>query len=333
MRRRGGRAALIALGVVLTLATVASVATAVSARREARLALQRVDVFRQRVDADEAFIDGDRERALMIYAGLAEATGDSSLLRQRAAYDAAERDGSSTTATSERDYARLAARLARAEGLLAEARVEEGGTPVERDDAIRELEALVDRQRAEVRRLRAELEQRRERVMLRFRSEKKRDDVVYVGEVRDGRANGYGVGVWSTGSTYDGDWENNLRHGHGVFRWKDGETYDGELLRDMRTGRGTYVFKSGERWEGQWLDDMRHAKGCSSMTRDACACAAAGRRTSWSRSSRRAEGVGPQPGVSPFGNAALTVPFAPHSLQACDPVPSCGASSLVARSS
>jgi hypothetical protein len=252
---------LAALTVVLAVSTVTGLVAARSARQEARETQRRLDVMRQWTSADAAFIDGDRERALQIYAGLAEATGDSSLLRQRFAYDSVERDAGRTPASSERDYARLAARLARTEALLADARGDQGETAEEREDASRELEAIVERQLAEIRRLRAELEQRRERVMLRFRSEKKKDDVVYVGEVHEGRANGYGVGVWNTGSTYDGDWEDNLRHGRGVFRWKDGETYDGDFVRDMRTGRGTYVFKSGERWEGEWLDDMRHGEG------------------------------------------------------------------------
>jgi hypothetical protein len=249
------------LTAVLAVSTVTGLLAARSAREDAREAQRRLDVLRQWVSADAAFIDGDRERALQIYAGLAEATGDSSLLRQRAAYDSVERDAGRTPASAERDYARLASRLARTEALLADARGDEGETEEERDDASRELETIIERQLSEIRRLRSELDQRRERVMLRFRSEKKRDDVVYVGEVREGRANGYGVGVWNTGSTYDGDWEDNLRHGRGVFRWKDGEVYDGDFLRDMRTGRGTYVFTTGERWEGEWLDDMRHGEG------------------------------------------------------------------------
>ncbi len=259
-RTRSGRVLLGVIGATLAIATLVSASAAISARRDARDAAQRVDVFRQWVQADEAFIDGDRARALQIYAGLAEATGDSSLLRQRAAYDSAERTNNGTPASHERDYARLAARLARTEALLNDAQGDDGESDAERDDATRELEIAIERQLGEIRRLRAELDARRERAMLRFRSEQ-RNDVVYVGEVRDGKANGSGVGVWNTGSTYEGEWRDNLRHGHGVFRWKDGETYDGEFLDDRRTGRGTYVFKTGERWEGEWLDDMRHGEG------------------------------------------------------------------------
>jgi len=245
---------------VLAIATLVSTTAAARARRDARQVTQRADMLRQWIDADEAFIDGDRERALIIYAGLAEATGDSSLLRQRAAFDSTERTEGDTPASITRDYARLAARLARTEALLNEVREQEESSDPALFETVAELERTVDRQLAEIDRLRLELERRRPRALLRFAAQKG-GEIVYVGDTQEGRAHGTGYGVWSTGSTYEGEWEDNRRHGQGRFRWKDGETYDGEYQQDLRSGRGTYVFKSGERWEGEWLDDMRHGEG------------------------------------------------------------------------
>jgi hypothetical protein len=246
--------------VALLAGAAASVIAVVEARRDARAALQRADLFRQWVDAGEAFIDGDRERAMIIYAGLAEATGDSSLLRQRFAFDSVERTEGDTPASSSRDEARLAARLARAEALLAKVREQERTDDDGLLESVRDLERTIDRQLAEIARLRVQVERARAGALLRFKADKG-GDVVYVGQTREGQAHGVGYGVWHTGSAYEGEWERNRRHGRGVFRWKDGETYEGEYLHDKRSGRGTYVFKSGERWEGEWLDDMRHGEG------------------------------------------------------------------------
>lgn len=85
--------------------------------------------------------------------------------------------------------------------------------------------------------------------------------VHYLGEVAEGKANGGGVGIWSTGSVYRGQWRNNLRHGEGTFEWADGERYEGTYVNGVRTGTGTYFWPSGERYEGQWREDRRNGPG------------------------------------------------------------------------
>lgn len=85
--------------------------------------------------------------------------------------------------------------------------------------------------------------------------------VHYLGEVDEGKAQGGGLGIWTTGSKYQGDWKNNLRHGKGVFTWADGEKYDGNYVNDIRQGEGTYYWPSGERYEGEWKNDRRNGQG------------------------------------------------------------------------
>lgn len=85
--------------------------------------------------------------------------------------------------------------------------------------------------------------------------------VHYLGEVIDGQANGGGIGIWTTGSVYRGEWRNNLRHGKGSFQWKDGERYEGNYVDGKREGEGTYYWPSGERYEGQWVADQRTGQG------------------------------------------------------------------------
>ncbi len=85
--------------------------------------------------------------------------------------------------------------------------------------------------------------------------------VTYFGEVDDGKANGRGTGLWSTGGTYEGLWKDNLRHGQGVYVWADGERYEGTFVEGKRSGYGIYTFKNGEQYKGEWLDDKRHGIG------------------------------------------------------------------------
>lgn len=85
--------------------------------------------------------------------------------------------------------------------------------------------------------------------------------VQYIGETIDGKANGYGEGIFETGSVYKGYWKDNLRHGIGVFTWSDNEYYEGSFVEGKREGYGEYHWKNGEVYKGYWKDDMRHGKG------------------------------------------------------------------------
>lgn len=85
--------------------------------------------------------------------------------------------------------------------------------------------------------------------------------IEYAGQIVNGKAQGYGVGLFESGGIYKGNWQNNRRHGKGVYTWKDGEKYEGDFANDKRDGFGTYTWKNGERYEGQWKNDMRDGKG------------------------------------------------------------------------
>src|SRR5690554_896593 len=86
--------------------------------------------------------------------------------------------------------------------------------------------------------------------------------IYYLGEVKNNKANGGGIGIWTaTGSVYRGEWENNQRHGNGTFEWNDGMRYEGEFVNDKREGQGTYFWPSGERYEGEWSNSKRNGYG------------------------------------------------------------------------
>lgn len=96
--------------------------------------------------------------------------------------------------------------------------------------------------------------------LLRFPGERGAG-ITYVGELRDGRANGYGYAVWTTGSAYEGRWRDNRRHGPGRHQYPDGAVYEGLYADDLREGQGTYHYKNGQRWEGPWQGNLRHGEG------------------------------------------------------------------------
>lgn len=85
--------------------------------------------------------------------------------------------------------------------------------------------------------------------------------IYYLGAKKEGKADGFGVGLWASGGFYKGEWKNNQRHGKGFYKWKEGETYQGDFVEGKRTGYGKYVWKDGEYYEGQWLENTRHGEG------------------------------------------------------------------------
>jgi hypothetical protein len=85
--------------------------------------------------------------------------------------------------------------------------------------------------------------------------------VLYAGDIKNGKANGAGYGLLSTGGVYEGEWKENKRHGKGKYTWKDGSVYEGDYYNDERQGKGTYHFVSGEKYIGEWKHNKRNGKG------------------------------------------------------------------------
>jgi hypothetical protein len=73
----------------------------------------------------------------------------------------------------------------------------------------------------------------------------------------------HGNGVWrfSTGSSYEGEWENGKRHGYGICKFTTGGYYKGEFKDDLRHGSGYHQSSSGWSYKGSWKDDKRDGHG------------------------------------------------------------------------
>lgn len=130
-------------------------------------------------------------------------------------------------------------------------------------DEIRKFDSLVfamEKVKVQLNNAQQQLKQKAFGEYLTF-TNSKGNTVYYVGEVRNNKANGKGVALYSTGSRYQGSWKDNQRHGYGTFYWPDGERYDGDYVNDRREGVGTYFWPNGEKFAGGWKNDRRSGKG------------------------------------------------------------------------
>jgi len=112
----------------------------------------------------------------------------------------------------------------------------------------------------ELKNIRMQMQQKVFGEYLTFKS-KKGNRLHYVGEVKNKKADGFGIAILDTGSRYEGEWKNGMRHGNGKFYWIDGEHYEGDYINDMRSGTGSYYWPNGEKFTGEWKEDLRNGKG------------------------------------------------------------------------
>ncbi|MCD8215485.1 MAG: hypothetical protein LUC97_07595 [Clostridiales bacterium] len=84
----------------------------------------------------------------------------------------------------------------------------------------------------------------------------------YVGELKDGVANGTGTMVWHDDNgnetdKYEGDWVEGKRTGEGTYTWSDGTVYTGEFSNNKMEGTGTMTWTNGDVYVGQWVKSQR----------------------------------------------------------------------------
>ena len=132
-------------------------------------------------------------------------------------------------------------------------------TPLE----IRKYDSLnftLEKTKVQLTRLKERLKQKSFGEYLKFESTKG-NQMHYVGQVKNGKANGFGIALLDTGSRYEGEWTDNARQGQGTFYWPDGEYYVGTYTNDRRSGYGTYYWPNGEKYAGEWKEDKRSGSG------------------------------------------------------------------------
>jgi|GEM_PF-2314487 len=83
----------------------------------------------------------------------------------------------------------------------------------------------------------------------------------YSGAVKNGKANGYGVGYFTNGNRYEGNWVDGQREGNGTYYFEDGTKYVGEYKDDRFNGRGKMTWEDGDTYEGSYKSGQRHGLG------------------------------------------------------------------------
>ena len=76
----------------------------------------------------------------------------------------------------------------------------------------------------------------------------------YVGEFKDGKPSGKGVGTWPNGDRYVGDHKHGKFDGQGTLTSSKGDRYVGEFKDGNRSGQGTYFREDGRIALGEWIE-------------------------------------------------------------------------------
>ena len=219
---------------------------------------QQSALYKQKSMADELFIAGKYEDAMDIYLKIEDSIDDRSFMNSRKAtiarFNSLRSELDSTQSMSSSQIARMEREM--------DKRIDEVEKKYEE-----KIESIKDDLNKKIASLNQEIEQKENQ--LQNKAELGRltfynvngTKIAYFGEVKFGKANGEGVGHYSSNSVYDGDWKNNMKHGKGTYKWVDGHKYVGEYVNDKREGKGIYYWNTGEKYEGQWKDDKRNGQG------------------------------------------------------------------------
>ena len=83
----------------------------------------------------------------------------------------------------------------------------------------------------------------------------------YVGQRKNGKPDGHGMGVAYDGGIYEGEWD-----GQGTYTLPDGEKYVGEWKDGLKHGLGILTYSNGEMLVGDFV--MDHPFIFSSLDKD-----------------------------------------------------------------
>ncbi|MDP2439059.1 MAG: hypothetical protein Q8P67_25210 [archaeon] len=87
----------------------------------------------------------------------------------------------------------------------------------------------------------------------------------YEGEFFNNLRQGTGVLIFSSGEKYTGEFHDDEIHGTGVLEFSDGSTYAGSFEHGIRAGFGLLKSPSVE-YSGQWLENLPHGSGILTVT-------------------------------------------------------------------
>ena len=87
------------------------------------------------------------------------------------------------------------------------------------------------------------------------------DGSIYKGNTQNNVLHGQGIMMWSNGDKYEGEWENSQQYGQGTMVWANGCKYEGEWEDSKQKGHGIMFWPNGDRYEGEWYNAKQHGQG------------------------------------------------------------------------
>ena len=94
-----------------------------------------------------------------------------------------------------------------------------------------------------------------------FKQRRYENGVVYIGQWKGGKREGYGKQTWANGDVYEGLWKDDKQHGMGRHGWSTGNSYFGEFVLDQKEGVGDYSWCDGSYYVGEWRGNKMHGVG------------------------------------------------------------------------
>ena len=83
----------------------------------------------------------------------------------------------------------------------------------------------------------------------------------YIGQFKDDLPDGHGTETFAEGHRYVGEFKEGKYHGRGEFNFANRNRYAGDFLDGKPNGQGTYTFANGDIYEGEFRNGMRSGRG------------------------------------------------------------------------
>ena len=99
----------------------------------------------------------------------------------------------------------------------------------------------------------------------------KKGEIIYKGNFKNDKYNGYGEYFYEDGKYYIGEWENGEKNGKGILYYKNNKIqYEGNFINDKFNGLGKYYYENGNFYIGEWDNGKKYDNGIELCIEDKC---------------------------------------------------------------
>ena len=83
----------------------------------------------------------------------------------------------------------------------------------------------------------------------------------YLGEIKSGKSEGYGIDYYLNGDIYEGEFINNEYEGYGIFNYSNLDIYKGEFKSGKAEGIGSFYYSDGSFYQGAFRNGIKEGYG------------------------------------------------------------------------